>query len=522
MSADTTLSVPRDFTASVDLFISALGGREKVNAAAGLRVIAEGERHHPGWGFGPETPEKVSDFTYTLVEDSVASRYRIAIKSHTYLVPTDLDYVEIANGSAGHLTGIDFMFDPRPVDTPIPSWRVGTRQRHFDLTSPLRLARKLIATGADVSAELVHLSTGQVVTVLVLRETGRPPVRIYLDSASGLPVRAEVTEDHSPRGDALVEIRFDDYREVDGLVLPFGVDIDVDGTTVHRETRSEIAVLASIDADECALSHAPVRDGSAEQVAFSQFSTEWIMTYVFAGVRFYFDLQTAPITADPQEISEGVKIVLGPSHNMLVVEMPDSIATVEAPMYAQYSRVALAQVKAAFPGKLVQTVIATHFHYDHIGGIREFAAEGNLTVIAGEPTVSFFEAVLKSPHTIGQDRLEVMPVTAQVHGVTSSMILQTARAGRLEIYRITSDHSEDMVIVYLTGPKLVFESDLWNPTPTAPQRGAQRGRLASQLYDAITELGLDVRTIVGGHSGTDGKTTVFSAPIEYLKEAADR
>ena len=129
MRTATTVSVPRDVTTFVDRFITVLGGREKANAAAGLRVIAEGERNHPGWGFGPEAPEKVADFAYTLVEDSVASRYRIAIKSHTYLVPADLDYVEISTGSAGHLTGIDFMFDPRPVDVPIPSWRASSARQ---------------------------------------------------------------------------------------------------------------------------------------------------------------------------------------------------------------------------------------------------------------------------------------------------------------------------------------------------------------------------------------------------------
>jgi glyoxylase-like metal-dependent hydrolase (beta-lactamase superfamily II) len=521
MGTDTTVSGAADTSKYIDRIVGALGGRETIEGTAALRLTAAGERNHPGWGVGPDTPEKVADFSYTLIEDSVASRYRITMTSHTYLVPVNLYYVEVANGSAGHVNGIDFMFDPRLVDMPIPSWRVATRQRHFDLTSPLRLARRLIADGADVSTELGQLAGGDV-PVLVLRESGRPPVRVYLDPHSGLPAKAEVTESHSPRGDALVQIHFSDYRSVGKLLLPFDVSIDVDGTTVHRETRTEIVVLETVDADEFVVSNAPVRDGSTEQITFAQYSTEWIMTYVFAGVRFYFDLQTAPITPQAQEISEGVKIVLGPSHNMLVVEMPDNIATVEAPMYAQYTRVALAQVKAAFPGKPVRTVIATHFHYDHIGGIREFAAEGDLTVVAGEPSVPFFEAVLKSPHTIDPDRLQVMPVPATVRGVASSLVLETAHAGRMEIHRITSDHSEDMMIVYLSEPKLVFESDLWNPTPTPPKRGAQRGRLATQLYDAITDLGLDVETIVGGHSGTDGKTTVFSGPLEYLKVAADR
>jgi hypothetical protein len=50
MSTGSTASVPRGVTTSVDRFITVLGGREKVNGAAGLRVIAEDERSHPGWG----------------------------------------------------------------------------------------------------------------------------------------------------------------------------------------------------------------------------------------------------------------------------------------------------------------------------------------------------------------------------------------------------------------------------------------------------------------------------------------
>jgi hypothetical protein len=231
MGTDTTVGGATDTSNYIDRIVGALGGRETIEGTAALRLTAAGERNHPGWGVGPDTPEKVADFSYTLIEDSIASRYRITMTSHTYLVPVNLYYVEVANGSAGHVNGIDFMFDPRLVDMPIPSWRVATRQRHFDLTSPLRLARKLIADGADVSTELGQLAGGDV-PVLVLRESGRPPVRVYLDPHSGLPAKAEVTESHSPRGDALVQIHFSDYRSVGKLVLPFDVSIDVDGTTV--------------------------------------------------------------------------------------------------------------------------------------------------------------------------------------------------------------------------------------------------------------------------------------------------
>ncbi len=188
---------------------------------------------------------------YTLDQDVARPKYRLVLKGRTYLVPVRLDYVETGNGSSGHVTGVDFMFDPRPVDMDIPSWWVLARQRHHDLTSSLRLIRKMVAADVTVESDVD----------LTLREPGRPPVKVSL-SPDGLLERATVVEEHSPLGDAVVEVLFRDYRPVDGLVLPYSVEIHVNGVTVHAETRSSIAVSES----EVDVPAGPVQDGSIRVV----------------------------------------------------------------------------------------------------------------------------------------------------------------------------------------------------------------------------------------------------------------
>jgi hypothetical protein len=55
-----------------------------------------------------------------------------------------------------------------------------------------------------------------------------------------------------------------------------------------------------------------------------------------------------------------------------------------------------------------------------------------------------------------------------------------------------------------------------------PPPNSGRGRLATQLYDAIIDLELDVESIVGGHSGFEGKNNIYIAPLRFLKTAAGR
>jgi hypothetical protein len=188
-SQDITSTGSAAARAVIDQMTQALGGRLPLESAAAEMVTATGWRRHPGWGTEPSKPEAAADFTYMLVNDLSGARYR--------LVPTALDYTEKGDGSAGQLTGVDFMFDPRPVDMAIPAWRVAARVRPLDMTSPLRLARKLTERGADVTLEDGEAG-GSPTQVLVLREPGRPATRVHVEVSTGLPVRVTAVS-RSPR-----------------------------------------------------------------------------------------------------------------------------------------------------------------------------------------------------------------------------------------------------------------------------------------------------------------------------------
>jgi glyoxylase-like metal-dependent hydrolase (beta-lactamase superfamily II) len=498
--------------AAVDRLLNTLGGRAAVEKAAVLRTRATGSRRHPGWGPLPDESELVAEFLFDLTEDLSADRYRLHLSGPTHLVPVNLDYVEVGNGLAGHVKGVDFMFDPRPVDMPIPPWRVAARQRHIDLTSPLRIARKMLRDDVTVRE-------GGSTADLIVEENGRPPLHLSL-TETGAIGSVRLTENHSPHGDVSVEIRFSRYGRVAECSLPYRMQILVDGTLVHDETRFRLQVDDKVDDAEFAAAGAPGAAPTEEQSRYALWSTEWLMTYVLSGVRFYFDLQTAPAEPTAASVADGVKVVIGPSHNIMVVEMPDYIVAVDAPLYARYTAGALEQVRGAFPGKPLRYVVATHFHYDHIGGIRELAAEGGVTILCDEKTVPFFEAILNSNHSISPDRLQRHPVPVKVQGVKDKFVLPAAHGGRLEVHQIVTDHSEDTLIAYVAGPNVVFESDLWNATPVPPDPFSYRGRLAAQLVQAIEERGLAVDTVVSGHRGSDGKTMAFSAPYAYLRRAA--
>jgi len=491
---------------TLDQVLQAMGGAEALRAVDNEQVEAQGSRHSPEQGFSPSMPRHLSNFSYVRTAELGADRLHLDHDHVTsYLSPLRYEFEETVDGTSGFVNGRDTLFAP-PETKGMFTSRATAELQHTRLTSPLRVLRAALANPASVKEEADIELERRKLKVLAFHEEQQPVLRLLIDPDTFLPVAARVLEDHPPLGDTVVEARFSDYREVSGVKFPFHVRVTLDGTECHWEARTRISVNVPTADSTYAVPAAfrPPELPSVPALAdFGRRSTQLLLGLKYlTQTFFYFDQSGLPITLNA--LAPGVQHVMGPSHNMLLVEMKDSLLLVDAPLfYPERSEATLRAIKARYPGKPIRYVIASHFHSDHVGGIRHFAAEGGVTVLAGAPAVPFYQRVFSNPHTVAPDRLALNPVPVQVEGVETLKVLDDGER-RVEAHRIQSFHSDDMLIVYLPREKLLFVADLFNPGLFPPGQPAPYvwGVVAGQLHDEVRRLGLDVERIAGGHGGT--------------------
>jgi glyoxylase-like metal-dependent hydrolase (beta-lactamase superfamily II) len=167
---------------------------------------------------------------------------------------------------------------------------------------------------------------------------------------------------------------------------------------------------------------------------------------------------------------------------------------VEAPLYEERSQAVIAEAGSRVPFKSFRFVINTHFHHDHGGGIRAYAAEG-ATVVVGEASRQRFEDVLLEPHILNPDSLELNPQPVIIESVSpDAPVILSDGARSVEVYPVANAHSADMVIAYLPQERRVFVSELFSPTGDV-----SLADLPADLLAAVNRFGLVVERIVGGH-----------------------
>src|SRR5260370_30548313 len=138
---------------------------------------------------------------------------------------------------------------------------------------------------------------------------------------------------------------------------------------------------------------------------------------------------------------------------------------IESPLNDARAAGIFAEAKKLVPEKPIKYLINTHAHFDHLGGVRYFGAEG-ATVIKQDMNKSFYDQAWKAPRTLDPDHLAQSPKKASFVTFKDKYVL-TDGGREIDIYRIPGDnHNVVMSLVYLPKEKILVQADYF--TPPAP------------------------------------------------------
>lgn len=199
-----------------------------------------------------------------------------------------------------------------------------------------------------------------------------------------------------------------------------------------------------------------------------------------------------------EKVADGVWFLGGGSHNSVLIEMSNHAVLVETPLYDGRSAAVLAEARKLLPGKPVKTVINSHHHFDHAGGLRTAVAEG-ATLITSQPAKPYFERILANANAMAPDLLAKSGKKPEIIGVDNHRSLVDGDH-RIEIHAIQgSVHAQGFLMVYLPKHKLLIEADAYTPGPAGSPPPASPNGNNVNLVQNIERLNLQVDRILPLH-----------------------
>nr|HET7860630.1 MBL fold metallo-hydrolase [Caldimonas sp.] len=310
-------------------------------------------------------------------------------------------------------------------------------------------------------------------TAIDFEVAGRFTATAFVDP-DGLVRRVESVVADPVLGDTPVVTTYQEYRAIDGVQVPMLI----------RQTMGGFPVL------DLAVKEVQVNPSLAMPVPDSAKNTAERVT--------------------SEKVADGVWFVGGGSHNSVAIELGDRIVLVETPLNDARTLAVLEHVKALAPGKPIRTVVNSHAHFDHAGGLRAAVAEG-ATIVTQAANLRYFERAFAQPNRIRPDALARSRKEPQFIAVGDK--LDVGDASRpVEVHRLVGGpHSASFVMVYLPKERLLIEADAFTPAPpnTPPPAVANANNV--NLVDNIERLKLGVDRILPLHGRVVPVSELYAA-----------
>lgn len=345
---------------------------------------------------------------------------------------------------------------PAPVAAPVAA----DARRHDLWTSPHGLVAAARRNRATVSFRTL---AGRPVAVVSFVEPGLMRADVHVDG-DDLPVRVEATIPHPVTGDTTVVTEYGDWRTHGAVRFPASIRQSHFG-----QPTLELAVSKVDPAPATGFAVPDLVRGFAERVA-------------------------------SQPVTDGVWFLAGGSHNSVLIEMRDHLVVVEAPLYDGRTLAVLAEARRLVPGKPVRTVINSHHHFDHSGGLRAAASEGAQLMVAAAAR-PWFDRTLANANSIRPDALARSKRRAVTVAYSGSTTL-TDGARRVDVMAIEdSIHARGFTMVHLPNERLLIQADAFTPGAPNAAPPAKPNDNHVNLADNIERRKLAVDRILPLHGG---------------------
>ena len=355
---------------------------------------------------------------------------------------------------------------------------------------PEGFLRVALEKNASVKTETVK---GKKYTVLSFVGDNKAPVEGYIDEA-GYVDRVETKIDNNVLGDIVWDAEYTDWKDFGGFRFPTHI-LQHQGEPKYFELAvSDVKTNVPVDLTP------PARGGRR------------------GGEGGPGGRRAAPEPA-PEDLGGGFWLITG-GYAAVVADFKSYIVVIEGPQNDMRAEQIITAAKKLVPNKPLKYVINTHAHFDHVGGLRAFVAEG-ATIVTHKANKAYYEKIFKDPHTLAPDKLSTMnpQPKVKIETMTEKKVM-TDGTHTIELYHVdNSTHSEGMIIAYLPKQKVVLEADEFNvPATASASTPATINPYHTNLLANIERLHLEVDRIIPIHLPGDNRKVTLAE----LKTAAGK
>jgi glyoxylase-like metal-dependent hydrolase (beta-lactamase superfamily II) len=468
-----------------------------------FRIVAHGARWEPLQALRPEGPPlEPSDFDLTAVHDLAKDRMCLSW-TRNFLEPLTgtVVYDERIVGKEGFISGADVALHPVPARG-MTSDRLAAVRRQQHLLNPHLIVGDALQREGESGTKIMRYvgqeNIGGTAHGKVEIDAFPRPIYIYINLISNQVSHVATQENDYPRGDVDVVVRYADWRIHDGLNMPHMVELCLDGVVVHSEVRARVEINPQLDAEIFTLSEKLPFDPLL--AARGLINGQWMHRALAMGAPISLDagkVEVVEITTDVISLGGGI-------HHSIAIALKSGVVVVDPPQHEERSLAVIEAVKSKWPDKPISHCILTHHHHDHSGGIRAYAAIGAELIVA-EGDRTFIDKCLTRPHTIVPDSLSAIDIEPTVITVGDKHI--SLGGGEIEAHRISSPHSAEDLVVYVAGPKLLFNADLFNPglVPAGVTPPPYWIAYSRDFRRKVEALNLDIELLIGAHGALEGR-----------------